>query len=259
MYIYELVLETTRKCNLRCAHCMRGNPQRMTMTPQILQAVLSSCTGIGTVTFGGGEPSLAPEVFEEFFNISHWRHINFESFYIVTNGKAHNGLSRFMRAVDRLYWMAGEQDACSLVVSQDQYHKALREVNWGRYEMKDETGRSYDEFPPYFDMKSRTGDIHNPIAEGRAIETQVGWREPEQQKPFEVEEYNGEVHVRSDDAKYVYVAANGNVVSGCNMSFRRIDKESKGNVLQKPLSEIIEGYCVRKDEEVEEEKQAVSV
>jgi hypothetical protein len=33
LYLSNLCLEVTRKCNLRCAHCLRGNPQRVTMTP----------------------------------------------------------------------------------------------------------------------------------------------------------------------------------------------------------------------------------
>ena len=238
MFISDLVLETTRKCNLR-----------MTMSNEVLNAALDNCSGISTVTFGGGEPSLAPEVFENFISLCIWIHISFGSFYIVTNGKAHNGLSKFMKLVDRLYDFADDKEACQLVVSQDQYHKALREVNWSRYEVKDEK-YGWEELPPYFNKKGRESDIINPLNEGRAIETGVGWKEPEQQQPFDVEEYrDGELCVRSDNANYVYIAANGNVVSGCNMSFRRIDKESKGNVLQTSLQSIIESYCVREDTE----------
>jgi hypothetical protein len=37
------------------------------------------------------------------------------------------------------------------------------------------------------------------------------------------------------------------------MSFDRIDAESKGNVLETPLPEIIESYCTKQPEEVQEE------
>jgi hypothetical protein len=251
MYIAELIIESTRKCNLRCAHCLRGNPQRVTMTPRILHNVLQNVSGIGTVTFTGGEPSLAPEVIEEFNNLCIWRKISVGSFYIVHNGKAHNGISRFMKAVERLYYLADEQGSCALAVSQDQYHKALRDVAWHRYYIRDEyTGESYEEFPPYFSRDSRDHSIDNILNEGRAKENQMGWEEPRTQTPWTVEEYQGEMYVQ-DHSGQVYIAANGNVASDCNMSFSRVDRESKGNVLTKSLTEIIDGYCIREPQEQE--------
>jgi MoaA/NifB/PqqE/SkfB family radical SAM enzyme len=216
------------------------------MTPAILHAALSNVSGISMVTFTGGEPSLAPEVIEEFINICIWRKLSFSGFYIVTNGKAHNGLGRFMKAVDRLYNLADEQSACCLAVSQDQYHKRLREVQWHRYEMKDDEGNSWGEYPSYFNRIERDHDIFEPLDEGRAHKNGMGWKQPDPQKPWVVEDRDGELHVR-DDNGYVYIAANGNVASNCNLSFKKIDRESKGNVLQKPLSEIIESFSIKEE------------
>ena len=38
---YNLMLEVTRKCNLTCSHCMRGNPQNLEMSDEILEKVLA--------------------------------------------------------------------------------------------------------------------------------------------------------------------------------------------------------------------------
>jgi hypothetical protein len=246
MYIDNLILEATRKCNLRCAHCLRGNPQRVTMSREVLHATMSHVDHIGSLLFTGGEPSLASEVIEDFIDICIWRKVSFGSFYVITNGKAHNGLSRFMEACNRLYAFADEQPACGVIVSQDQYHKALRDIQWHRYELKDEeTGKSYGEFPPFFDAKSRDHSIDFAFDMGRAHENQLGYKPPHEQMPWTLcEEANGSLHVFDNNGDGpVYISANGNVVSSCDQSFRVIDKESKGNVLITPLPEILKSFC----------------
>ena len=245
MYIDNLILEVTRKCNLRCAHCLRGNPQRVTMSNEVLHAVMSHVDYVSSVLFTGGEPSLATEVIENFIDICNWRKVSFGGFYVITNGKAHNGLSRFMKACDRLYFMADEQEICGVVVSQDQYHKALRDVQWHRYEMKDEDGRPYGEFPPYFDAKGRDHPIEFAFDEGRAHENQLGYKPAHNQEPWGIyDRDDGSIGVNEEHGGQVYIAANGNVTSACDMSFKRIDKEAKGNVLITPLPEIIKSFCV---------------
>lgn len=254
LILENLIIETTRKCNLRCAHCLRGNSQRLTMSPAILNSAMRDISNISMVTFTGGEPSLATEVIEQFIDNCIWRKVSFDSFYIVTNGKTRNGFRRFLKAVDRLYQFANDQDMCGLTVSRDQFHKAEFQVDMSKFDtpiINDngmDTGKKYyGEHPPYFNPNIRSGEILEPIAEGRAIETGVGWRDPDMQKPWELSTYSdGDTYVRDE----VYVAANGNVVSSCNMSFDRIDEESKGNVLQTPLSEIIESYSVKEEQEV---------
>ena len=243
MYIDDLTLETTRKCNLNCRHCLRGSTQRVTMTHEILIAAMRDVEYVGHVLFTGGEPSLAPEVLEWFAEEVTWRKISFGGFYVITNGKSHNGLKRFMKACDRLYYLADEQSACGVTVSQDQYHKELRVVDWQRYEMRDEYGRHYGEYPPYFAEKGRDHTIDHPFDEGRAFKNGIGYDSPHAPMPWDID-YNddGSLHVK-DDNGMVYIAANGNVVSGCNMSFRRLDKEAKGNVLTTPLPQIIESFC----------------
>lgn len=220
------------------------------MSSQVLHAVMSHVDGIGSVLFTGGEPSLAVEVMEDFIDICQWRKISFGGFYVITNGKAHNGLSRFMQICDKLYWMAEEQEVCGVAVSQDQYHKELRDVAWHRYEMKDEYGRPYGEFPPYFNKTGRDHPIDFAFDEGRAHNNPAvpAYKSPHGQEPWGIyDRGDGSIGVRDDNGGMVYVAANGNVVSTCDMSFRRIDKESKGNVLVTPLPEIIRSFCVSEE------------
>lgn len=60
--IYHLAIEVTRRCNMECAHCLRGDAQAVDMTQEIVDRFvdgLEEGMSIGDVTLTGGEPSLA--------------------------------------------------------------------------------------------------------------------------------------------------------------------------------------------------------
>ena len=60
----QLVLETTRKCNLHCNHCMRGDKQDLDLTTDIIDTIFKNkeIRGIKTICFSGGEPTLNPNI-----------------------------------------------------------------------------------------------------------------------------------------------------------------------------------------------------
>jgi hypothetical protein len=210
---------------------------------------MSYIESIGYLTVTGGEPSLAPEVLEYFIENLYWRKISVESFYITTNGMNHYKFRRFLTAVERLYNWCEDQSSCILTVSRDQFHP-FDENTWKnllKFEMRDERGHSWGEFPPYFRPDDRKHPITRVIGEGRAPKTHAGF---EPQEPQELWELN-------NDRDYViepevYVSANGNVTSSCNMSYNRIDKEARGNILTTSLPAIIESYCIEPLEKVQE-------
>lgn len=40
MNLMHLVIETNRQCNLKCTHCIRGDAQDVTITPEIIDTLL---------------------------------------------------------------------------------------------------------------------------------------------------------------------------------------------------------------------------
>ncbi|WP_237150049.1 radical SAM protein, partial [Metapseudomonas otitidis] len=60
----RLVLEITRKCNLKCAHCLRGDAQDISMSTKIIDQVIPQINAALSLSLTGGEPMLAPEVIE---------------------------------------------------------------------------------------------------------------------------------------------------------------------------------------------------
>jgi hypothetical protein len=225
---------------------MRGDVQRMTMSHEVLWRAMGFLDSICTLTITGGEPSLAPEVLEDLWDILIWRKIDVGAFYIVSNGMNHNRYRRFLTVVDKLYGWCDSQDECALTISRDQFHPFNPNKHLSKFETRDEYGHHWGEFPPYFRPEDRKHRIEKVRNEGRASVTQVAtYYDQEQQEPWILD--SGDYVTNPE----VYIAANGNVVSACNMSFERIDEESKGNVLTQSLPDIIESYCTVKEEQEE--------
>src|SRR4030067_792098 len=59
MFVKNLVLEITRRCNATCKHCVRGDQQSITIREEYLDCLAESLSGIESLTISGGEPSLA--------------------------------------------------------------------------------------------------------------------------------------------------------------------------------------------------------
>lgn len=49
-----LCLEITRRCNLECAHCLRGNSEFKDMSDEILNNIFSDISSIHELDLGGG-------------------------------------------------------------------------------------------------------------------------------------------------------------------------------------------------------------
>ena len=91
-FMEDIALETTRRCNLRCEHCMRGESQNINMSPDIVDAVLgnSEIKGILHICFSGGEPTLNPNVIIYAINKIIEERIDVRSISMLTNGQIFN-------------------------------------------------------------------------------------------------------------------------------------------------------------------------
>lgn len=224
-YISTLILEVTRRCNMHCGHCLRGTAQNKNITNNVIDRVLDAAEshGLGTVTFTGGEPALNVPAIRYFADQLEARKINFSGFYVVTNGKVES--LPLVHALIDLYALCDEPEVCGLEVSGDQFHEQVKpsRVYWAL---------------KFFNKDARKERLarENVIREGRGRYVGTGKRYGLAAE-WEFDRYSVDYATINSD---VYVSCNGNVLSGCDFSFRRIDKEAVGNVLREPLSEILE-------------------
>ena len=107
--ITDLALEITRKCNMRCAHCLRGEAQKQTMGDDIIKSALQAVKVIRTLTFTGGEPTLAVNQILYALKCAQENEIEINQIYLVTNGKVVS--DRFLNAMRdwHIYCQASSQ------------------------------------------------------------------------------------------------------------------------------------------------------
>lgn len=69
IYVESLVIEVTRRCNMRCEHCLRGDAQNLDISTATLSEIAKHIYP-GSVTFTGGEPSLNVPAIKRYFELA---------------------------------------------------------------------------------------------------------------------------------------------------------------------------------------------
>lgn len=86
VHVDNLCLEITRRCNLKCMHCLRGDSENKDMSNDILNNIFSDISSIRRLDLMGGEPLLAPNVIENLIKIINERKIKIDVISFTTNG-----------------------------------------------------------------------------------------------------------------------------------------------------------------------------
>ena len=84
----RLILELTRQCNMRCAHCMRGEPEDKTIGASTLERLFRDVRHIEHLGLTGGEPALVPEQIAWIVHLAKRWGCTIGHFFCATNGKA---------------------------------------------------------------------------------------------------------------------------------------------------------------------------
>lgn len=80
------LIEVTRKCNLKCRHCLRGEAENITITKEMIDNYFDNIDGILTLNFTGGEPLLAIDEIEYTIDKIIKDKIRVASLAVITNG-----------------------------------------------------------------------------------------------------------------------------------------------------------------------------
>ena len=218
--IDNLIIEVTRRCNMCCDHCIRGDAEDMDMDLSIIDKLLDSEVNIQNVVFTGGEPTLNVEAIKYFADRLEARHKNISSFYVKTNGKIES--LDLMIALMRLYALCDFRESCLFEISNDQYHDGYEPELY-----KALAFYHHNEYKMYEDSQI--------FSEGHAYANGIGERLPES-SGFEFNDLDDPDTIQ---LRMLQISANGNVCGQCDISFERADKETLGNMLTGDLREIV--------------------
>lgn len=122
-YVNTLTIELTRKCNFKCGHCLRGEPESKDFDVKYLRQffVDNYVSDVHEIILTGGEPLLVPEIIEQIVQEFQWQGIGLGFYYIATNGSMFT--EDAMNAILKLHNICNEQDMTFIEVSNSVWHQ----------------------------------------------------------------------------------------------------------------------------------------
>lgn len=122
LYIQNLGLIVTERCNLNCKHCLRGKCSNKVMSDDVIEATLSQITAIGVLHLEGGEPTLAIPTIEKILTFIIKNNILVDKVSTVINGTRYE--SKLIELYDYIqeYINKYSNETSKIVVSFDKYH-----------------------------------------------------------------------------------------------------------------------------------------
>ena len=140
-----LALEVTRRCNMCCDHCLRGNAQNLDMDTTIVEKI-ARLVHPGDVTFTGGEPSLNISAIQKYFELAERYDTLPYDFFVATNGLTNQ--EELAITLLKAYPKMEEKDMCCLTISVDDFHERF-------WDDVDPTYNSIFEGLSFFDPESK--------------------------------------------------------------------------------------------------------
>ena len=236
----NLIIEVTRRCNMECPHCLRGDAENKDISKETVDTLLDQITEITSLTFTGGEPMLNMNGMRYIMSELVRREIPVYHVWFATNGTIYD--DSFMRDYRNFIHYCGEwvDEICGsqrggeyggpgwLSVSTDQYHDDIDAENL----------HLYRDFTFYSDEKEKEIKIGGLLDEGRAYENGMG------DLPLSADTLLC-VDVEADYLSVddiLYINARGDVMAECNASYETQDDIAFGNLSEKSLLDMFVDY-----------------
>jgi hypothetical protein len=236
-----VIVELTRRCNMKCRHCMRGPAQCRDMKPEVMGALVEKMAGISVdrIALGGGESTVVPELVSKFFDATLDAGIYPGSYSIVTNGKAMptgfmNVIAR-IQAYAEVYVMASF-DNCHDRISRDEFIERCEELK----RVTSEADRFHEGVTMQFryrgdnflndEIKEERHTSEDVLRMGRGA-TAFGGYKAVTVYPYDVKG-DGDDYLPLCECDF-YVDVDGNVWPHCDLSYRFMSRRKKyclGNV-----------------------------
>jgi MoaA/NifB/PqqE/SkfB family radical SAM enzyme len=235
----SMIFEVTRRCNMKCSHCLRGKAENVDMTNKIINRALKQIQYINNITFTGGEPFLNTKAMKHIFRTLDKNNIDYSSFWLASNGLIYDQsmMNIFMEKYTELMENQGEFYGGIALSINDSFHNTIPRIN----KIKFQALKMYD------NSKEGIQQKYHILNEGYAKLNKIGYREVKPSKVLnnvEIDDINKTITLDN----LIYVNAQGDILLDCDMSYKTQKKYILGNVLDKSLAQIIiENYEAKKE------------
>ena len=226
----EFAIEVTRRCNMACEHCLRGEAEDMDLNLDFARKALEGIRSIDQIVFTGGEPSLNVPCMEALLGICRESGLRVNSFFLATNGK--EVTMEFLECL--MHWYAycilcyGDDGMSAVALSRDMFHEDIP------YKNRELLGMLsfYDE-----EMKDADFSRYSLIGEGRAGSPDMDVftrRAPDVGKLNAQMDPDGNINVCS----MLYLSCNGDIRTCCDAAYNN-NIYTIGNIGVESLAEIL--------------------
>lgn len=237
-YKYEiLAVELTRKCNLKCIHCMRGEPQNISITPQIIDKLFDNVNDCRFITIMGGETLLELDMLDYFVLKIIENKWNIEGFQLTTNGTILND-----RVILILSKLAENTNANILLrISKDQFHNINDSENAFHY------------YSSQIKNKKISVEYSEPIDIIRYVGRAINYVDSLSVDDIKTKGYVIAVpltkmmhRIRIDDDNTVIcpiqISVNGNIALDEEITYNDLDRLALGNIFNSSMTELINNH-----------------
>lgn len=244
----EFAFEVTRRCNMKCPHCMRGQAENHTISKEVVDKALDNVAIIGRLLLTGGEPFLEPEMIEYIFDGIIKRKIPLMSVNIVTNGtildkriaKSYNKITDYITETVgvRMGWDKKQLRAIGQIsVSNDNFHDDIditKTLKFYREHLNQHTIITKE-------SPVKDGETDYILYLGNAKTATLG----ENQKyrymitPYRVSFFYDDSNNNIAIDTMIQVGWDGKVLIGEDSSYEQQDRCNYGNILEKPISQLL--------------------
>ena len=226
-----LAIEVTRRCNMGCAHCMRGDAQNKDITHEVIDHALKNVTCINEIVFTGGEPTLNVDAIEHTLKVCRENDIYVGAFYIVTNAK--EVPDRFLIACINWYSYivecGGDVDVCGIAISRDKYHEPVPYENIQRL-------KAFS----IFREDDKTTDWNRAPVQNLGRAKNLNNQEKREHCHAPISAYKPESdEVRLEDS-VVTITVDGDVLAECDYEYANADKYKLANVFDAEWESVFE-------------------
>lgn len=234
----ELMVEITRKCNLRCEHCLRGDAQNVTMSREIIDRIFEDAADCKEVLFTGGEPLLALDEIEYFVDKiikSDWTTSNIA---MTINGTIRD--KRLIDIADR-FCQSKEERTFNIIISDDEFHDKDASNRAVKFYQNFKVKNGVIIIPQIFTIIGKQQEF---TLTGRAIEFYKNHPQLDGKWTVRKEEQtNHRICIMGDMIPCaMYLTVYGGFESYVGENFETVDRLSYGSILQSSMSELIDNH-----------------
>lgn len=223
-----LGIELTRKCNLKCSHCMRGDSQEISISNKTLKSIFNNSEwqlrSIDNLFLSGGEPTLAVESLKMIYSLIKQNNISVRKIYTILNGTIYNEeFITTLNSIMELYNQSSKKACINISFSNDIFHPIISKKTFKLYK----THNKNKKFKINHYKTSLNTDETGILNLGHARKNNLGYID------FPINNYFKPLEFYNDDIftiDEVYINAKGFILKKSDGEYDAMDKYNLGNI-----------------------------